>query len=246
MKKLLFSCLLLWLLPTLTWATTVNAWLNPANITVITAQDFTLDIVVNSTSVKVGQYSFVVTFDTTKLRLDITYMDAAGLCVSGICPGINALSSRVSPIVDGNTITLLGSDFYGVGPGNDLQLLVIHFTSRYVADAPSFTTSVSLRTNFLTTIDGDNIGTGAAGATVNVTTTVGLCGDVDGNGTVNVVDALAISRKVVGLPPPPTVDVSLADVDLNGVVNIVDALLLLEYYVGLIPSHEVCAIGQPL
>jgi len=222
--------------------TAINAWAAPPNQTMIPDQAFTLDVTVKSNSVRVGRYDFVVTFDTTKLRLDTAYQDATGLCISGICPGTSALVNRFPPIIDGNTITLTGYDATGKGPGNDLQLLVMHFRSRYVAEAPSFVTAVALKTNLLATAYGDNIGTGARGATVNVST--GLCGDADGNTAVNIVDALAIARKVVGMPPPPTVEDVLADVNKDARVAIGDALQIARYSVGLVIPPEVCAIGR--
>lgn len=60
-----------------------------------------------------------------------------------------------------------------------------------------------------------------------------VCGDADGNGTSTIVDALAIARSVVGLPPPPAVDPDAADVDGDGIVTIVDALLVARHCAGL-------------
>jgi hypothetical protein len=59
-----------------------------------------------------------------------------------------------------------------------------------------------------------------------------LCGDADGNGSVTIVDALAVARHVAGLSPPPTVNPAAADVNGDG-VNIVDALLIARYVAGL-------------
>jgi hypothetical protein len=64
---------------------------------------------------------------------------------------------------------------------------------------------------------------------------------------VNIVDALAIARKLVGLPPPPTIDEVLADVNVNkDGVSIADALQIARYSIGLLLPPEVCKIGQPL
>lgn len=74
----------------------------------------------------------------------------------------------------------------------------------------------------------------------------GICGDADGNNVVNIVDALAVARNVVGLPPPPLVDVVLADVNENGNVDINDALFIARYEVGLLLPPEACVIGEEL
>lgn len=60
-----------------------------------------------------------------------------------------------------------------------------------------------------------------------------LCGDSDTNNRVNIVDALAIARYVVNLPPPPAINMYAADVDRDGQVTITDALLIAKRSVGL-------------
>jgi len=80
-----------------------------------------------------------------------------------------------------------------------------------------------------------------------------ICGDVDGNGVANIVDALKVAQAFVGFQ-----QVSAAgDVDGNGVIDIVDALRIAQYYVGLISTlncgatitpapSECCASGAPI
>lgn len=65
--------------------------------------------------------------------------------------------------------------------------------------------------------------------------TAGTKGDVNGDGTVNIVDALLIAQYYVGNPPAVFI-VANGDVNGDGTVNIVDALRVAQYYVGLIPS----------
>jgi len=60
-------------------------------------------------------------------------------------------------------------------------------------------------------------------------------GDVDGNGTVNIIDALQIAQYTVG-NPPANFDVSVADTNCSASINIIDALIVAQYYVGLITS----------
>jgi glucuronoarabinoxylan endo-1,4-beta-xylanase len=62
-----------------------------------------------------------------------------------------------------------------------------------------------------------------------------LIGDVNGNGTVDVVDALLIAQEYVGLNPS-SYNALCADVNCSGAVDIVDALLIAQLYVGLISS----------
>jgi hypothetical protein len=73
-----------------------------------------------------------------------------------------------------------------------------------------------------------------------------LCGDANGDVMVNIIDALAVARKVAGLPPPPTIETTWADVDKSGTISIVDALHIARYSVGLVTPPEVCVIGTAL
>ncbi len=60
-----------------------------------------------------------------------------------------------------------------------------------------------------------------------------LKGDVNGNGSVDIVDALLIAQSYVGLNPSGF-NAMCADTNCSGAIDIVDALLIAQYYVGLI------------
>jgi alpha-L-fucosidase len=64
---------------------------------------------------------------------------------------------------------------------------------------------------------------------------VGTMGDVNGSGTVDIVDALLIAQYYVGLNPSGFVAAN-ADVNCTGTIDIVDALVVAQYYVGLVSS----------
>ena len=64
-------------------------------------------------------------------------------------------------------------------------------------------------------------------------TTAGNRGDVNGDGTVTIVDALQVAQYSVGLNVPGF-NVAAADANCDGSVNIVDALIIAQYFVGLI------------
>ncbi|MBN2736594.1 MAG: hypothetical protein JXR70_06400 [Spirochaetales bacterium] len=61
------------------------------------------------------------------------------------------------------------------------------------------------------------------------------CGDVDSNGTINIVDSLIVAKYYVSMNPD-NFDSSVADVNNDQRINIVDALLIAQYYVTLIDS----------
>lgn len=60
-------------------------------------------------------------------------------------------------------------------------------------------------------------------------------GDVNGDGRINIIDALLVAQFYVGLPVD-NVNEERADVNCDGVVDITDALLIAQYYVGIIDS----------
>jgi hypothetical protein len=218
-----------------------NAWIYPATPVVVVGKPLALDIHVNSNSNSVGAYDFTINFDPTKLIVDTAYQNAAAQCVQGVCPGNSALANYQDIMVNNDTgnIHVAGFDATGVASGNDLQLLVMHFIAKNVTG----TTPVNLVTHELTNPLGNPLGGVAKGATVRISP--GLCGDSDGNGKVNIVDALSISRYVVGYPPPPTINVNLADVNRSGTATIVDALHIARHAVGLVVTGT-CTLGQPL
>ncbi|MBN1697643.1 MAG: hypothetical protein JW881_09030 [Spirochaetales bacterium] len=58
-------------------------------------------------------------------------------------------------------------------------------------------------------------------------------GDVDANGSINIVDALLVAQHYVGLTPAEFYS-AYADVSGDGTINIVDALMIAQCYVGLV------------
>ena len=60
-------------------------------------------------------------------------------------------------------------------------------------------------------------------------------GDVDGNGTVNVTDAVMALRHAMGIINLTSAQIARGDVDGNGVVNVTDAITILRKAMGIIP-----------
>ncbi len=72
-------------------------------------------------------------------------------------------------------------------------------------------------------------------ATPATTAVPGLRGDVNGSGTIDIVDALLTAQYYVGLNPSGFNSAN-ADANCSGTIDIVDALVIAQYYVGLITS----------
>lgn len=62
-------------------------------------------------------------------------------------------------------------------------------------------------------------------------------GDVNEDGTIDIVDALLVAQFYVGLAPS-NFNESLADTNCDGTIDIIDALLIAQYYVGLISGFN--------
>jgi hypothetical protein len=76
--------------------------------------------------------------------------------------------------------------------------------------------------------------TSTSGSTTTTSTAV-TKGDVNRNGTIDIVDALLIAQYVVGLNPA-NFYAAAADTNCSGAIDIVDALLIAQRYVGIISS----------
>jgi hypothetical protein len=64
-------------------------------------------------------------------------------------------------------------------------------------------------------------------------------GDVNGDGSINIVDALLVAQFYVGLDPQ-NFQTGAGDTNCDGTINIVDALLIAQFYVGLITEFSGC------
>lgn len=69
-------------------------------------------------------------------------------------------------------------------------------------------------------------------------------GDVNGSGSINIVDALAVAQYSVGLNPANFIS-AVADVNCSGRIDIIDALLIAQYYVGLVSRFPCTTTPTP-
>ena len=65
----------------------------------------------------------------------------------------------------------------------------------------------------------------------------GIAGDVNSDGSVNIIDALMTAQYSVGLDPGGF-NIDRADVNCDSTVNIIDALMIAQYYVGLVNTLD--------
>jgi len=65
-----------------------------------------------------------------------------------------------------------------------------------------------------------------------------MCGDVDGNGVVNIKDATAIQKFIAGMTIPVFYE-SVADADENGSINVKDATAIQKWIASLLPDSNI-------
>jgi hypothetical protein len=71
--------------------------------------------------------------------------------------------------------------------------------------------------------------------TPDPTPSPGDLGDVNGDGAIDIVDALLIAQYYVGLDPVTFIPGN-ADTNCDGTIDILDALLVAQFYVGLLSA----------
>jgi hypothetical protein len=126
-------------------------------------------------------------------------------------------------------IVASGFDASGTGPGSNLQVLVITFN----ANAKG-TSTLGLYVDQLVDSGTNPVGT-VCGNDGSVEVTDVTLGDVNGDGVIDIIDALLTAQYYVDLDPAGFIPEN-ADTNCDGTIDIIDALLIAQYYVELINS----------
>jgi hypothetical protein len=174
-------------------------------------------------------------------------------------PSVLSYNGMVPPSGFAEPLFNTDSSGYGVvkftalrpsGAGGVVTLFVAHF---YVI-TDSVPSAVTLDVQELTQADATFTNLLPMTTIVNgmFCRSLGIWGDVDGDGVSNSRDALVALSVVVGLPVDTTLNPALADVDADGAVTSRDALIILSGAVGLpvtgfrigLPAAGACATGS--
>jgi aryl-phospho-beta-D-glucosidase BglC (GH1 family) len=193
-----------------------NVSFSPSDSTQGIDSSFDIAIVVNSGSQNVAAYGFEVIYD------------------GGIIDAIDAVEGAQGYLAASNlntsgVATVTGFDAAGTGPGSSVELVVITF--RAVGEG---STTLSLNVNRLVDSDTNNVGD-ACGNSGSVTVSSVLLGDTNGDGVIDIIDALLTAQYYVDLNPV-NFNVAVADTNCDGIVDIIDALRIAQFYVELVPG----------
>lgn len=116
----------------------------------------------------------------------------------------------------------------GIGPGSNLHLVTMDCTANSEECGLS---TINLEVENLTDEDTKTIGTPQGYPGTVILLGCFTTGDVNEDGTVDIIDALLTAQYYVGLDV--SINLTAGDVNCNGSVDIIDALLIAQYYVGL-------------
>ena len=195
-----------------------NVSLNPAHSTQGVNSTFKIAVNVDSGGQNVAAYGFIIDYDGA--IIDATAADA----------GANGFLAAANTGTFGK-VTVSGFDAQGVGPGSNLELVVITFDA--LSDGyTDLTLTVDSLVDTSTAKVGDPCGNNGSVTVSDINDPVG---DTNGDGSIDMIDALLIAQYYVGLNPA-NFNPAAADTDCNGSIDMIDALLIAQYYVGIINS----------
>ncbi|MBN2442417.1 MAG: hypothetical protein JXJ04_13770, partial [Spirochaetales bacterium] len=178
---------------------------------------FTIDVVVDSGSQELAAYGFTISYN------------AAILSVADVEEGADGFLAAANTGNPGE-IAASGFDASGTGPGSNLQVLVITFNA--IAEG---TSTLGLYVDQLVDGGTNTIGTACGNAGSVEVSDTGLLGDTNGDGVIDIVDALLSAQYYVDLDPANFIPAN-GDTNCDGTLDIIDALLIAQYYVELILS----------
>jgi aryl-phospho-beta-D-glucosidase BglC (GH1 family) len=191
-----------------------NVSFSPANSTQGVNSTFDIAIVVNSGSQNVAAYGFEVVYNGSVINAIDANEGAQGYLAAS-----NLSSSGVASVT--------GFDASGTGPGSSVELVVITFEAINEGDS-----TLTLNVDQLVDSDTNTVGD-ACGNSGSVTVSDVSTGDTNGDGIVDIIDALLTAQYYVNLNPA-NFNPGAADANCDGTIDIIDALLIAQYYVSLI------------
>lgn len=166
------------------YAATGDVWIVPATDTMGPNSNFILEVHVDSGTSLVAAIDFTITFDQTRLNLDLTQgAGSSGVDAGTAWVGATTIPNTATANTTG-TMSVVGFDIAGKGPGTDLQILKLYFKSLTTVG----TSAVTITVNQLADENGVAIGAAppraGTGSSITVTNTLTVIKNGTGVGTV--------------------------------------------------------------
>jgi hypothetical protein len=201
---------------------------NPSTQAAASGSSFSVEAIysVDDNNSQLTGLGLQIHWDSTKLTLvNVTGFEAVGFVATTTSCGADTNDEDNDPATDCKLLTAWAMPV-GDWPGSSLpiSLLTLDFTSNLGSEE---STSV----NFSTTSTAAGYSFAGSPAVINGSQVAVVCGDANGSGSADIVDALLIARYAAGLSQ--TLDLIAADVNGSGVVDIIDALLIARHTAGL-------------
>jgi hypothetical protein len=216
-----FLFLIIMLLPACTVLYAQNSpgdiWLNPSIRYQLPGQEFDLEMYINTGNTSIGAFHLEIAYDPLYLETDLEFRfieTSFSTFINETTPGLLSCTvlQDAGENVTGSALPVFSLSWYAL---EEIGETAISITMSDVTD-DSYN-PVEATTEIFTPM----------------TITDTLPGDCDGNGVVDIIDALLVARIYVGLIPAPDYQDHL-DVNCDGDLTIVDALMIARYYVGVI------------
>ncbi len=195
----------------------VTLAISPSAVTAGSGSTFKINVNITSAASVVAAYGVTVTWPSN-----------LATC-SSVEAGTDGYVSA-SNIGTAGQAVISGFDANGKGPGTNLNFIVLNMT----AASGTGSGAIGLTVQSLVDASTNNLCNTTTAGTLTIGAT-GTPGDVNGDNSVTIVDALQIAQYYVGIPVT-NFNSAVADVNCDGSITIVDALRVAQYYVGLITS----------
>jgi hypothetical protein len=201
-----------------------DVWLNTGMQEVEKGTSFITDVHIRIYATEdVASYELEISYDNTKIQLN------TNVGQGGVDAGPDGLVSSVDTSIE-NKLIITGYDPAGRSVNTDddgFRVCTINWiaVSRGIVDLP-------LQVNVLTDSENNIIGE-PNGIDGLISILDVISGDVNNDGTIDIIDALLVAQYYVGLNPTGF-EVAAANVTANDTeVDIVDAVVIAQYYVGM-------------
>lgn len=199
---------------------TGDVWIYPEVTTVGLNTPFSVEIHLNTGHYTLASYGFEISIDASMMYLEEVKKGPDGF--------VSAVGFGSGP----DFFIITGFDATGKGPDADLHVVNMHFKT-HKEECGSAT--INLEIADLNSVYLEKIGTQQETySTVNISGCDTLKGDVNGDGIIDIVDALLTAQYYVEFDV--AINTIAADVNCDNEVDIVDALLIAQFYVNLLDA----------